>query len=181
MFYEDDINTLKQYFNCQKDICLKSELFGNDYEGHGGKVLMLFAEIFSFFVEIYDIEKTTSIILKYQNSQSFKHWFWKVKHNLGLLINSDPSFYDIGKWIGSGLFLKIAISIIVTNKLYIDKTLIEKMIDKQRDNIKKLKEMPQSFHDVDCCLHETIDGYQLLKERTVLEFQSELFFRENII
>ncbi len=181
MCYDDDINNIKKYYNCQKDICLKSELFGNELETHGGKVLMLFAEIFSFFVDAYEVEKTTNIILNYQNSNHFKHWFWRVKHNLGLMINNDPTFYDIGKWIGSGLFLKMSISILVSNNVYIDSALIDRIIGRQRRNIEKLLGEKQLIYNRDCSINLTDDGYYLLKERTLLDPKNQLFFQENII
>ena len=177
----DDLLILSNYYRCQKDICLRSELFGERIIEHGSKVVMLFAEIYSFLVEQYGLGVIPSIIINYENSMSFKQWFWGVKHKLGAEINSDPSFCDIGKWIGKGMFLKICLSISHHNKLLLDESIIDAMINKQLKILEELKEENYFVKNGRKAIEQIDKGYYLLKEKTVISYGAEHFFRENII
>ncbi len=177
----DDLLMLSNYYRCQKDICLRSELFGERIVEHGSKVVMLFAEIYSFMVDKYGLNVIPSIIINYENSAPFKHWFWGVKHKLGIEIQSDPTFCDIGKWIGKGLFLKICLSITYHNKLMIDENIVREMIDRQKKMIEELSEDNFFSRNSKKAIDFVDRGYILLKEKTILSYDNEFFFRENVI
>lgn len=177
----DDLLILKNYYKCQKDICLKSELFGDRVFEHGSKIIMLFAEIYSFMVERYGLNLIPSTIINYENSHSFKHWFWEIKHNLGTEIQADPSFCDIGKWIGKGLFLKICLSISYHNKLMLDENIIKDMIKRQLKMLDDLKSDNCFIKNGKKAIEVYDYGYTLLKQKTVLSYDNEYFFKENII
>jgi len=178
---QDDLLILTNYYRCQRDICLKSELFGEYIVEHGSKVVMLFAEIYSFLVEKYGLNIIPSLMINYQNSPSFKHWFWHIKHNLGIELGSDPTFYDIGKWIGRGFFLKISLSILHNNILLLDEKIINEMIDKQKRIVSELMVDNTFSKNSKNAIIKNEKGYILLKERTVLSYDSEYFFKDNII
>ncbi|HOV13269.1 MAG TPA: hypothetical protein PK771_03205 [Spirochaetota bacterium] len=177
----DDLLILSSYYRCQKDICLRSELFGERIFEHGSKVVMLFAEIYSFMVEKYGLNVIPSIIINYENSPSFKHWFWEVKHKLGIELNSDPTFYDIGKWIGKGLFLKICLSITHHNNLLLDESIVNEMISRQSKMLHELNKDGAFFRNGKNAIEMTDRGYILLREKTVLSYDNEYFFKDNVI
>jgi len=175
-----NFNDLRMYFRCQKDICFKSELFGDKIIDHGGKIVALFAEIYSFMVEVYGLSMTPDVIVKFSNSDRFKNWFWTVKHKLGQSTYSDPDFIEIGDWMGKGLFLKITFSMILYNNLYFDESLINKLIEKQKRLLKSLLETNR-FQNGKKAIETDDWGYTLLEERTMLLYSSDLFHQNNLI
>jgi hypothetical protein len=177
----DMMDDLKHYFRCQKDICFKSKLFGGEIEEHGSKVVMLFAEMYSFLVDKYGINAIPTTIIQFQDSKHFKHWFWKVKHILGEEVLSDPSFFDIGKWIGKGLFLKMCLSITYYNHFLNDEKIIKQMIDKQKTMIRELLNENYFLKNGRKAIEIIDNGYILLKEKIILSYDSEYFYKENII
>ncbi len=168
----------REYLRSQKDICLKCDLF-EDKSTHGSKIIMLFAEIFAFLVDIYGIEKTTNLIRQYSNSEQFKHWFWRIKYFLGEFFGCDPSFEHIGKWVGKGLFLKISISVIIFHKLNIEAKVIKQLIEKQKNLLEELKKEDINFYTR--IIHNSNDHYYLLNERVVISYDNEYFYFDNII
>ncbi len=172
-------NEIKKYFQSQKDICFNSELY-NDKCIHGSKIIMLFAEIFSFMVNIYGINNTSNLITQYSNTTAFKKWFWQIKHRLGEHILEDPSFYEIGTWIGKGFFLKICLSLIIYNGLLIEESILNKIIDKQNRLLKELMK-EKYFANGKISIIEKKDGYVLLNEKICLCNDKKHFFIDNLI
>lgn len=170
---------IKKYFQSQKDICFNSELY-YDKCTHGSKIIMLFAEIFSFMVNIYGINNTSNLITQYSNTSTFKKWFWQIKHRLGEHILDDPSFYDIGKWIGKGFFLKIILSLILHGGLLIEENTLNKIIEKQNKLLKELIS-EKHFANGKMSIIQEHDGYILLNEKICLCCEKEHFFIENLI
>ena len=114
----DDDYDLSKYYRCQTDICFSSQLYGDRIVEHGSKVLMLFAEVYSFLVKGFSVETASFMIANYSNSDSFKLWFWKIKHALGIELQHDPNYNDIGKWVGKGFLLKIVLKFnVVSDRL----------------------------------------------------------------
>lgn len=179
MHQEFSLMELKEYFRSQKDICFKSELYNDKYV-HGSKIIMLFAEVFSFIVKIYGVNNSSKIITQYSNTTGFKKWFWKIKHRLGEYILSDPTFCDIGKWIGKGFFLKICISLIIFNGLLLEENILNKMINKQKKLLKELSE-EKYFANGKKAIITNNDHYILLNEKISLSYTNEHFFIENLI
>ncbi|OHD14231.1 MAG: hypothetical protein A2Y34_16395 [Spirochaetes bacterium GWC1_27_15] len=176
----NELADLTKYYTCQTDICLRSELFGDRIFEHGSKVVMLFAEIYSFMVEKYGLNVIASVMIQFENSNFFKQWFWNIKHFLGQQLICDPSFCDIGKWIGRGLFLKICLTMIYYNNLYLDETIINHLIEKQKKILDEL--IKDNYFEEDKKAIDIIDnGYILLREKTILAYDSEYFFKENVI
>lgn len=173
--------SLVQYYRCQKDICLKSELFGANIFEHDSKVLMLFAEVYSFLVEEYGVNTTFSAIINFENSDIFKNWFWKIKHRLGWVILKDPTFCEIGEWIGRGLFLKIALNICTYNNLSISDNFINRMSKKQKSLIIELNKRNCLNANGNNTIEFLVDGYVLLKEKTILSNNNNSFVEDNIL
>lgn len=180
---------LKKYFKCQTDICYSSELYGSDIEEHGSKVLMLFAEIYSYMVGEFGLNLAPNIIIKFENSEIFKSWFWNVKHVLGYKLSKDPEFQDIGKWIGQGLFLKIVLSIINYNLVFLNdcvsnfniETITKNVITKQRNIIDNLLISNHFVLNGRKAIDIFPDGYNLLNETVLLDYKNPLFNTINII
>lgn len=172
-------DNLKKYLQDQQDICFSCNLYSDKYK-HGSKVIMLFAEVFSFLVDIYGLENTATLIKQYSNTNIFKHWFWRIKHLLGEQLDFDPTFDDIGKWIGRGFFLKICLSMIIFHKLYIEESIINDLIKKQKNLINSLDESC-TFANGDRCITSKDDNYLLLDEKIILSYKNEFFYLENII
>lgn len=108
----EDIHTdLSNYYTFQAEISKTSELFGQNTE-HIDKVILLFAEIYSFICDEFSVEIARNLIINYENSDIFKKWFWKIKHRLGEVLKKDPTCDEIGCWIGQGAFLKIVYNIL---------------------------------------------------------------------
>ncbi len=170
---------LKKYFQSQKDICFNSELY-SDKCLHGSKIIMLFAEVFSFIVKIYGLNNTSNLITQYSNTTGFKKWFWNIKHILGEHILSDPNFYDIGKWIGKGFFIKICISLILYNGLLLEENILNQMIEKQKKLLKELSKEKYFANGKTSIVHENNYCF-LLNEKINLCYNNEHFFIENII
>lgn len=169
----------KKYYRSQTEICFKCDLF-SDKHTHGSKVLMLFAEVFSFMVDVYGINNIASLITQYSNTTGFKKWFWKVKHILGENIHKDPTFYDIGKWIGKGFFLKICISLVIYNGMVIEESILQKMVEKQKRLLKDLSR-EKYFSNGLTTLTEKDGYYILLNEKIMLSYENEYFYLENLI
>jgi hypothetical protein len=176
----DFLYNLKKYYKYQEDICYKSKLFDDIHE-HGSKVLMLFAEIYSFMVDKYGINNMPFVISEYQNSKIFRTWFWKVKHKLGQEVGADPSFCDIGKWIGKGLFLKICLSMIYHNHLLTDEKIIKMLVEKQKSLILDIIRDNSFKKNGKKAIEFVNGGYFLLNEKIILSKESTDFFQENII
>ena len=147
---------------------------------NGGKIIMLFAEIFSFIVDVYGLKNSAFLIIQYSNTDIFKQWFWRLKHTLGQSLNTDPSFDDIGQWIGKGCFLKICISLIIHHRLFIEETIINKIIKKQKKLLKELTEY-NYFNNKNKYIKKYSDNYILLDEKIILSYNHECFYLENII
>ncbi|MBQ1999047.1 MAG: hypothetical protein II220_06125 [Spirochaetales bacterium] len=108
----ENISTdLKNYYMFQAEISEMSELFGQNTE-HVDKVILLFAEIYAFICDEFSIEIARKLIMNYENSDTFKRWFWEIKHRLGEVLGKDPTSDEIGCWIGQGAFLKIVYNIL---------------------------------------------------------------------
>ena len=75
-------NDLTQYYKCQTDICFNSQLYGENIEEHGSKILMLFAEV-CVSCRGFGLNLTPRMIILYENTEFLNHGFWKVKHQLG--------------------------------------------------------------------------------------------------
>ena len=176
----DFLYNLKKYYKYQEDICFKSKLY-DDINVHGSKVLMLFAEIYSFMVDRFGLTNMPFIISEYQNSKGFRNWFWKVKHKLGQEISSDPGFCDIGRWIGKGLFLKICLSLIYHNHLLTDEKLIKSLIEKQKSLIMDIIRDNQFKKNGKKAIRFINGGYTLLNEKVIISHEDASFFNENII
>lgn len=172
-------NNIKEYLQQQQEVCLSCELFSDKFK-HGSKVIMLFAEVFSFLVDIYGVKNTANLIKQYSSTSVFKNWFWRIKHLLGEQLNTDPSFDDIGNWIGKGFFLKISLSLIIIHKLYLEEAIINDLIKKQNQLIKSLQNSC-SFTNWKKCMYMKNDYYSLLNDKTILSYKNELFYLENII
>ena len=110
-FCENVSMDLKNYYMFQAEISEMSELFGQNTE-HIDKVILLFAEIYAFICDEFSIELARKLIMNYENSDTFKRWFWKMKHRLGEVLKKDPTSDEIGCWIGQGAFLKIVYNIL---------------------------------------------------------------------
>ena len=172
---------IENYYKSQIELCCKAELY-SDQRKHGGKVLMLFAEVFSCLVECYGIESTTNHLLKYANSKVFKDWFWKVKHLLGECLKKDPSFDDIGAWIGKGFFLKMFLSFLIYSNLLIEPFVLNKVISRQKKLLENLMAniditMLNNIIKFDLDNHK----YFILNEPINLSLDNEFFFIHNII
>jgi hypothetical protein len=176
----DFLHDLKKYYKHQEEICYNSKLY-EDINEHGSKVIMLFAEIFSFMVEKYGIHHIPSIISEYQNSAIFQKWFWNIKHKLGQEVLRDPSFCDIGKWIGKGMFLKICLSLIYHNHLLIDEKLISQIVDRQKHLLVDLIKDNFFRKNGKKAIEIINSGYFLLKEKIILSYENNNFYKENII
>ena len=174
-----NLEETKKYYRSQTEICFKCDLF-SDKHTHGSKVIMLFAEVFSFMVDVYGINKIASLITQYSNTTGFKKWFWKIKHVLGENIHKDPTFYDIGKWIGKGFFLKICISLIIYNGMMIEEVILKKMVERQKSLLKGLSK-EKYFASGSVTLTEKDDHYTLLNEKIMLSYENEYFYLENLI
>jgi hypothetical protein len=176
----DFLLDLKRYYKYQEDICYKSRLY-DDITEHGSKVVMLFAEIYSFMVDKFGLTSVPKIISEYQNSKVFCNWFWNVKHYLGQEVLNDPSFCDIGKWIGKGFFLKICLSLIYHNHLFTDEYVINQMIEKQKKLLAELLKENSFTKNGKSAITKIENGYILLNEKTILSCDHDLFYKENII
>jgi hypothetical protein len=187
MFVEENsgnecLTDLKTYYRCQKDICFSSKLYGNKIEEHGSKVLMLFAELYAFMVDNYGIKSVPNSLTNFQNSTIFEHWFWRVKHFLGEEILNDPTFYDIGRWIGKGLFLKMSLSLTYHDQfLQLNENIMRNLIDRQKKLVKELLSENYFLKNGKKAIEIIDNGYILLKEKTILSLDSEYFYKENII
>lgn len=102
---------LSNYYVFQAEISENSELFGQNLE-HMDKVILLFAEIYAFICNEFSVEIAKKLIIDYENSDTFKKWFWKIKHKLGEVLKKDPTCDEIGCWIGKCAFLKIVYNIL---------------------------------------------------------------------
>ena len=184
---EYPITDLKKYYRCQTDICFHSELFGSEIHKHGSKVLMLFAEIYSFLVLEFGLNFTPDMITKYGNSKAFKHWFWQIKHRLGEELKNEPNFNDIGKWIGKGFFLKIILNLLkhsteyITNYSVFKDTVLDRVVNRQRALLRHLMQENYFSTTGAQAIEEVEDGYILLNEKVILNPQSEYFFNRNLI
>ena len=99
---------------------------------------------------------------------------------MGEYILSDPTFCDIGKWIGKGFFLKICISLIIFNGLLLEENILNKMINKQKKLLKELSE-EKYFANGKKAIITNNDHYILLNEKISLSYTNEHFFIENLI
>jgi len=180
---KQDLNNsdeIKKYFRSQTEICFSCDLF-NDKETHGSKIIMLFAEVFSFLVDNYGINNVSNLIINYSNTTNFKKWFWAIKNKLEQYIGEEPSFYEIGKWIGKGFFLKICLSVIIYNSFILDNNILNSLIHKQKKLIKELKN--ESFIKNNQIIIQEFNNssYSLLNENIVLTIDDEYFYLENVI
>ena len=170
---------IKKYYKSQTEICFSCDLF-HDKKNHGSKIIMLFAEIFSFLVDIYGVNNISNLIINYSNTNGFKKWFWKIKNILGEQLNEEPSFYEIGKWIGKGFFLKICLSLMIYNGFILEKKILNKIIEKQKKLIKELKNDPFAAN-CKISIDEMINGYSLLNEEILLTNDNDCFYMTNVI
>lgn len=185
----NDKMELTQYFKCQTDICYCSQLYGDFVEEHGSKVLMLFAEIYAYMVQEFGLSIAPNLIIQYENSDMFKKWFWKVKHQLGFELFGDPDFDDIGTWIGKGFFLKIVMSIVVYNRVFFEECspgfsfdkILQRTVVRQKELLEQLKKS-NSFTPAGKKAIEMFDnGYRLLNEIVYLDANDHNFISNNII
>ena len=181
---ENDMTSLKKYYDDQLKICLKSSLYGErscDSENQG-KVLMLFSEMYPLLVDCYGIGINPEIIIRFSNSRVFKKWFGDVKYKLGIEIHSDPNSINIHKWIARGLFLKSSLSLIFySQELPISEFIIIKLIEKQKKIVDDLLKHNYFIPNGRPAIINFENGYFLLGEKTVLSYQRDLFFDENVI
>lgn len=185
----ENTSDLEVYFRKQTDICFCSELFGDLINEHGSKVLMLFAEIYSFMVQEFGLKLAPQIIIDYSNSKIFKEWFWTIKHRLGENLHHDPTFDEIGKWIGRGFFLKIIISIIIFSEKKINdykhynnvSEKIKRLIFRQQRLLNVLLRCNYFTKQGSSAIEIIKDGYLLLGEKTVLNFETGFFYSNNVI
>lgn len=180
---EEDINFLRKYYEDQRQICLRSSLYGENICENASKVLMLFSEIYPVLVDFYGIGINPDIIISFENSHIYRKWFDRVKFILGSEIRTDPDFIHIHKWLGKGLFLKTTLSIIYySNNLYFDEFILHILIDKQK---RLLDELLKNNYFIDNSTRKAIelfdDGYYLLGEKTILSYKKDIFFGHNII
>ena len=173
------VKRLENILNIQTEICFSSDLF-HDKKTHGSKIIMLFAEVFSFLVEIYGLNNITSLIINYSNTSAFKKWFWNIKSILTEQLSEDPSFYEIGKWIGKGFFLKICLSVIIYNGFIIEKNVLNRIIEKQKKLLKELKKDIYFLNNI-ISIEEDNGSYSLLNENIILTNDNDSFYLENII
>lgn len=180
---------LMDYYKCQTDICYCSQLYGENKEEHGSKILMLFAEIYAYMVEEFGLTQSPRLIIDYENSEIFKAWFWDVKHRLGRELLVDPDFDTIGQWIGRGLFLKIALSIIEYHLLYFKRCvcsfnydlIMRGLVEKQRSFIKDIMKSNHFIINGKNAVELISGGYTLLQEKVLLDAAHPLFKTVNII
>jgi hypothetical protein len=172
-------NDYKEYLYSQTKICFNCDLF-IDKKEHGSKIIMLFAEVFPFLSNIYGITKVSNLIIQYINTPVFKYWFWKIKHTLGQYLACDPTFDDIGKWIGKGFFLKISLSLLIYHKLIINENTINNMILKQKKLLKEFSNENISYNNKNI-IEIDKDSYILLNEKIITSYENEYFYHENII
>lgn len=172
------IRKSKDYFKSQYDICFSSELF-TDKNAHGSKIIMLFAEVFPFIVDEFGLNNSSIMISQFSNSRLFKDWFWRIKHKLGEYKKADPTYYDIGIWIGKGLFLKILVSFIYFHNLYISENVLKKAVKKQLKLLNEIINCREILYNINYDYSRT--HYTLLSEKTVLALNDNLFYIENTI
>ncbi|HBD93125.1 MAG: hypothetical protein A2015_06985 [Spirochaetes bacterium GWF1_31_7] len=184
-----DNGDLLQYYKCQTDICYCSQLYGDLAEEHGSKVLMLFAEIYAYMVSEFGLTIAPSMIIKYENSELFKKWFWKVKHELGLELSIDPDFHEIGKWIGKGLFLKIVFSMLSFNRVVFEESnlnfnfieIVKRTILRQEILLNDLLKENYFQSKNRLAIELFSNGYTLLNETIVLDYSNHIFISANLI
>jgi len=171
----------KEYIKSQTNICFNSDLFDDKHQ-HGSKIIMLFAEAFPFLTDLFDINKSGELITEYSNTNVFKHWFWRIKHILGQKLKRDPTFYDIGHWIGKGLFLKIIISLLIYHKIFINDEIIIKIIEKQKKFLNDLIDIIEISNLKNNNLIEIYsDDYYVLDEHVITSYENEGFYLSNLI
>ncbi len=173
------VKNMKEYLNSQTNICFSCDLYIDKNE-HGSKIIMLNAEVFPFLTRKYGISKASNLIIQYINTPVFKHWFWKIKHSLGQYLKCDPTFDDIGKWIGRGFFLKMSISLLIYHKFFINENFIRELINRQIKLLDDLKNYQLTYNSRNIIeLYQ--DHYVLLDEKTITSYDNEYFYLENII
>ncbi len=185
----DDNYDLSKYYRCQTDICFSSQLYGDRIVEHGSKVLMLFAEVYSFLVKGFSAEIASLMIVNYSNSDSFKLWFWKIKHALGIELQCDPNYNDIGKWVGKGFLLKIVLSTIMHNKADLENkgyffdmnSILLKAISKQEFHLSELLKDNWFTKGGRKAIEPLTSGYILLGECVYLDKDHYSFFSVNKI
>jgi hypothetical protein len=184
--HNDNFNfDLLKYYRCQTDICFNSQLFGDQITLHGSKVLMLFAEIYAFLVNDAKLNVDHNFFIAFENSINFKNWFWTIKHRLGIELQNDPSFFDIGKWIGQGFFFKIIFNLIIDNPLKFDITnnskIFDNAIQKQKNILNNFLTKNYFIKPDKPAIEMLQDGYTLLNEKVILDQNNKLFYLTNQI
>lgn len=180
---ENDSKLIKKYYEDQKQICLRSSLYGDSKCENAGKVLMLFSEVYPLLIDCYGIHIINpDTIINFENSNIFTNWFARVKYILGIKVHCDPDFYQIGKWMGKGFVLKYALSIIYySDELKFDELIIQKIINRQKKLLDTLLQDNYFIENEEKAIDLFDDGYYLLNEKTILSYKKDLFFNENII
>ncbi|MBR6199594.1 MAG: hypothetical protein IKQ61_04945 [Spirochaetales bacterium] len=166
----EDTNQInrQKYFKYQFDISTGSELYGNNVTEHGSKIITLFAEVYASLVKLYGTDITKDAMLKFENCDTFKNWFWNVKHRLGTVILRDPQFDDIGLWLGKGLYLKIILSTIKYNNLILTHDNLARLIARQDKLIKKFVTECDKKYFTANCICRTATGYTILGENVCI-------------
>ncbi|MCG8573115.1 MAG: hypothetical protein MJB14_23525 [Spirochaetes bacterium] len=183
----DCASDMTRYYRCQTNICYQSQLFGEQKGDHSSKVLMLFAEIYSFLAHEYDLNIVPNLIINFGNTPKFKKWFWNIKHRLGEELQADPNYHDIGTWIGKGFFFKILINILLDNNRKMDQinfyqpVLMKKIVQRQNVLLQQLLKEKQHCPYQKIGLEMIRDGYILLNEKIILNEKNEYFFSSNLI
>ena len=172
----EDTNQInrQKYFKYQFDISTGSELYGNNVTEHGSKIITLFAEVYASLVKLYGTDITKDAMLKFENCDTFKNWFWNVKHRLGTVILRDPQFDDIGLWLGKGLYLKIILSTIKYNNLILTHDNLARLIARQDKLIKKFVTECDKKYFTANCICRTATGYTILGENVCIRNCSNL-------
>ncbi len=164
----------QKYYRYQFEICTNSELYGDNVSEHGSKIATLFAEVYASLVDLYGTDITKDAMLKFENCDKFKHWFWNVKHRLGTVLLRDPQFDDIGLWLGKGLYLKIILSTIKYNNLILTNNNLAVLIDRQEKLIKKFVEECDKKYFTANCISKTTTGYTIIGENVCIRNCSNL-------
>ncbi|MBR6060563.1 MAG: hypothetical protein IKP67_00695 [Spirochaetales bacterium] len=172
----EDTNQInrQKYFKYQFDISTGSELYGNNVTEHGSKIITLFAEVYASLVKLYGTDITKDAMLKFENCDTFKNWFWNVKHRLGTVILRDPQFDDIGLWLGKGLYLKIILSTIKYNNLILTHDNLARLIARQDKLIQRFVTECDKKYFTANCICRTATGYTILGENVCIRNCSNL-------
>lgn len=121
--------------------------------------------------------------MNYTNSDSFKRWFWMIKHRLGVELQKDPNFDEIGKWIGKGIFLKIVYNILIFNRPCAEELksegkiqwILQKAMDKQKKLLKELLKTNYYPQTGKKAVDPIPDGYILLDEVIFINLDNPMF------